>query len=100
MDRIIKSNSIGENAFVSIADFQECMRRHGEVEFQYNDKMYSIIHALRPMITIGIREADNKPVIEDSIVHLDNSDKLLDYIIDGKKLREIITDVTVIDRTI
>jgi len=99
MGKFIKPNP-DDNTFKSIADFQDCMRRGGEVEFQYNKKIYSIIHALHPLITIGKREDDNKPVIEDSIIHFDSSDKLLDYIIEGKKLREIITDVQVLARTI
>lgn len=33
MYRIMKGNSIEDNAFESIADFQDCMRHGGEVVF-------------------------------------------------------------------
>jgi hypothetical protein len=100
MVRIIKGNTPEQNAFKTIAEFQDCMRRHGEVEFCYRGVFYSIIHAPYPYITIGERASENKPVKEESIVHYESSEDLLNYVIGGKNLREIITQVTVTDRTI
>jgi hypothetical protein len=100
MYRIIKANSIEENAFESIADFQDCIRRGGEVVFTYNGKEYGIA----PLVK-RTPESDYQIVIseignDDSEAWYDDSEQLLDYEIDGKKLREIITQVTVTDRTI
>lgn len=44
MKQIILANTPEENAFKSIADFQNCMRHHGEVGFTYLGKEYGISH--------------------------------------------------------
>lgn len=65
----------------------------GEVEFEYNDIVYHITHIENG---ICIYEAF-KPETE---TICDKDEEALEYIIDGKKLCEIIKDVTVWDRTI
>jgi hypothetical protein len=76
------------------------MRRGGEVEFSYQGVFYSIIHAPYPYITFGERASEHEPVKEESIIQFENSEDLLDHIIADKKLREIVTQVLVIARTI
>ena len=90
--RIIKGSSPEEKAFTSIADFQTSMRRNAKVAFIYNDVTYT----LHEEGITSISEA-YKPETE---ALCDNSDDLLDHVIEGKKLREIITEVTVTDRAI
>ena len=40
---VIHSNP-EENKFETISDFKWCMKRGGEVEFEWNNKDYSITH--------------------------------------------------------
>lgn len=80
--------------FETISDFKFCMQYGGEVEFSWNGKSYSITH--RQSGEIGISEAykqETEKLCEDA-------DEVLEYIIDGVRLRDIITEVEVTDRTI
>ncbi len=89
----LNSNSIEENKFETISDFKWCVDNGGEVEFEYNDIVYHITHIENG---ICIYEAF-KPETE---MICDTAEEILEYIIEGKKLREIIKDVIVWDRTI
>ena len=100
MGRVIKGNTQEQNAFTSIADFQSCMRHGGEVQFTYNGRDYGVFpwqkRTPESEYQFYIWQTGN----DDSEAWYDTSDALLDYIIDGKKLREIITEVVVFDRTV
>lgn len=93
MNDINRTNSLEDNRFKTISDFKWCMHYHGEVEFVWNAKSYSIGHAPG---TIRISEAfrqETERLCKDA-------DEVLEYIIDGVRLRDIITKVEVRDRTI
>lgn len=96
--------------FETISDFKQCMRQGGEVEFLWKGKSYSITH---PDGIINIGEGcyiDNDGVIRNVESHepckdihgLDSetADGILDYVLDGDRLRDIITEVEVTARTI
>lgn len=87
------TSSEGENRFESISDFKECMRYHGEVEFEWKGIPCSITHS-DGMINIG--EA-YKP---ESEKWCKTADEVLEYVIDGVRLRETITQVEVVARTV
>ena len=89
----IKINSLEENRFKTISDFEDCMIRGGEVEFIWDTVTYIITH---PEGKINIIEA-YKPETEK---WCDTADQVLEYIIGGKKLRNIITKVEVVFRSI
>ncbi len=89
----LPSNSVEENRFETISDFKWCVDHGGEIEFEYNDVIYNITH---PEGKIHISQAFK----EETGVFCDSADEVLEYIIEGKKLREIIKDVIVWDRTI
>ena len=40
----ILTGNTGENHFETINDFKECMRYHGEVEFEWKGTLYTITH--------------------------------------------------------
>lgn len=82
-----------EDRFKTISDFKWCMKRGGEVEFEWNNKDYSITHP-DGLIYIGEKYK------EETAKEYETAEEALDHIIDGKKLREIITQVKVWDRTI
>ena len=89
----ILTGNTGENRFETINDFKECMRYHGEVEFEWKGTLYTITH---PEGMINISEAW-KPETEQWCAA---ADEALEYMIDGVRLREIITQVEVKARTI
>lgn len=79
--------------FKTISDFKFAMKYRSEVAFEWKGKDYSITH---PNGIISICES-HKPETEK---YYDSPDETLEYVIDGQRLREIITKVTVWDRTI
>ena len=91
--RIIPTGPPEENQFESIDDFKWCMHCHGEVEFEWHGKIYWFAH---PDGRMWVYEA-YKPETEQV---RDTADELLDCEIDGEKLRDIITKIHVLDRTI
>lgn len=108
MTNIIVNSNINQN-FESISDFIWCMKAHGEVEFEYQGKAYSITHA-NGFIDIGegyyIRDGiaynvkSNDKCIDMVGKQYKTADEALEYTIDGIRLREIITEVKVIVRTV
>lgn len=100
MDSIIQTNSVEDNAFVSIADFQDCMRRGGEVQFTYNGKNYGVFPLQKRTPDSDYQMYIWQSGNDDSEAWYDDSDALLDYVIEGKKLREIIKEVEVFERTV
>lgn len=79
--------------FESISDFEDCMIRGGEVLFKWNDKTYSITHTEKE---ISIAEADKK---ETRKLYA-TADETLSFMLGDTPLREVITQVEVICRTI
>ena len=79
--------------FQTISEFKWCMKAHGELEFMWKNKFYSITHLNGK---ISICQGDHYAEAFDA----ETSDEILDFLIDGVKLRDIITKVTVIDRTV
>ena len=80
--------------FSTIADFKFCMRCGGEVEFEFHDKIYNITPSNNRNIRISeaVRQETEK-ICKDP-------DEVLEYVIDGVRLRDIITEVVITDRTI
>jgi len=93
-------NTPEENRFKTISKFKWCMHDGGEVAFNWNGKGYGIFPKVKPnpesepMILIG---EDNK---EETDMWYATPDDVLEYLVDGIRLREIITQVEVTDRTI
>lgn len=93
----------GYDNFKTISEFKECINHGGEIELFINDKYYGIFPKLKQT-----PESDYQMLI--SQVCIDNpeltekwcntADDVLEYVIDGERLRDIITKVEVSDRTI
>lgn len=93
--KIIQPNTPEENRFKTISDFTWCMKCGGEVEFEWKGIHYGVVrYGTNNKITIY--EAF-KPETEKVC---DTADDALEYIVSGYRLRDVITQVTVIDRTI
>ena len=87
-------NTSEQNRFVSISDFKTCMKWHGEVEFMWNENLYSITPRSNGRISISMAYC------EDTEKLCDTSDEVLEYMVGSDRLRDVITQVTVLDRSI
>ncbi len=81
-----------DNNFINENDLVECLSRGCEIEFLYNRKKYSITHTKNG---ISITEFNK----EDSERTFINGQEALEYKIDNKKLKDIILDMKIIDRS-
>ncbi len=95
VNTIVKSNSLEENRFKSISDFKDCMIRGGEVEFEWKGAVYGV-SGTETADEISIWEY-NKPETE-KICH--TPDDALEYRVGKDCLRDVITQVNVLARTI
>ena len=109
MTKSINDSSVEENRFKTISEFKWCINDGGEIEFKYNGRSYSITH---PNNKIDIGEgyyikdgiaynvANHQECIDMIGKQYNTADEVLEYMIDGIRLRDIITQVEIIDRTI
>lgn len=103
MNKIIGMNSPEDNRFKTISDFKWCVNSGGEVEFEWKGAVFGIWPKLRKapnaplQMVISQLYAENPASTEK---WCDTADELLDYVVCGDRLRDVITQVTVIDRTI
>lgn len=103
--------------FESINDFKQCMEWGGEVQFEWKGKRYCAFGKLcekedgpvRMLVCEGYYEKDgkcynvesNEEIIpEETELWCDTADEILEYIVGGDRLRDVITQVEVIDRTL
>ena len=93
-DQIIcKQNSLEDNRFKTISDFKMCMRSNAEVEFEWNGISYIINHYCgKTSICEAYRPETEK--------FCNTSDEVLEYRVGPDRLRDVITQVTVIWRSI
>ncbi len=81
--------------FESISEFKLCMNcSGGEVEFRWHGKDYACTHVQDGSMCIS--EANK----QETALFSNNIEEILDYLIDGQKLREMITDVEVLFKSI
>lgn len=103
MNKIIGMNSPEENRFQTISDFKWCVNSGGEVEFEWKGAVFGIWPKLRKAPNAPLQMVISQIYIENSASTekwCDTADELLDYVVCGDRLRDVITQVTVIDRTI
>ena len=88
-------NTLEDNRFTTISDFKWCMRCGGEVELTWKGIHFGIVPCGDgKKISIYLW---NRPETERVF---NSSDDALEYIVGGDRLRDVITRVTVLDRTI
>jgi hypothetical protein len=90
---VVLSNSIEDNRFKTISDFKWCIHDGGEVQFVYHAKTYGIIHHNGKIIISEIYNEETEKTYN-------TVDELLEYKVDGNRLRDIITQAEIIDRTL
>lgn len=90
--------------FTSISDFKWCMKCGGEVVFMWNGIKYCCFGKLAPHDKLEtmmyISKADSEVSWEGSEKWCNDSDDVLEYMVGHDRLRDVITQVTVIERTI
>lgn len=103
MTEIHKQNTLEDNRFKTISDFKWCVDCGGEVQFEYHDKVFGIFPKLKKTPNSPIQMLISQVDIENpekTEKWCDTADEVLEYIIDGIRLRDIITEVIVWDRTL
>ena len=86
-------NNTEENRFKTISEFKECMVRGGEVEFQWMGLRYSVTH-------YNDHIAISHSYRQDTEMQRKTADEILEYMVGEDRLRDVITKVTVLYRTI
>ena len=103
MSTIVGSNSLEDNRFKTISDFKWCVKRGGEIQFDWNGKSFAVFSKIRKSPSSPIQIMISQVLIdnpEETEGWYDTPDEALEYIIDGDRLRDIITKVDVNDRTV
>ncbi len=88
-------NSPEENRFKTISEFKESMICGGEIVFKWNGMTYGAFRLEEPKGKYYIAFADGS-----NEKWCDTPDEILEYMVDGGRLRDVITQVEVIERTI
>ena len=86
--------------FPTISDFKWCMKSGGEVEFYWKGKVYCAFGKLQKTPDSNLQMYISEAYKPETEKWCDNADEVLEYVIDGQRLREIITKVKVWSRTI
>lgn len=103
MNTFLTPEYLEQNRFKTISDFKDCMIRGGEVEFVWNDKTFGVFPLLNKTPTSPTQILITRVYVDDpgpTEMWCDTADDVLEYRIDGDRLRDIITKVKVTSRTI
>ena len=100
----VGTNSLEDNRFKTISDFKQCMRRGGEVQFEWNGVPYCCFGCISPAADAApkmvICQAGSVEVNTRTEKWCDTADEILEYMVGGDRLRDVITQVKVWERTI
>lgn len=90
---ILKVNSVEENRFKTISEFKECIIRGGEPVFCWKGVQYGVCFTNGSGYCIADINGNDGKMCE-------TPDEVLEYMVGNDRLRDVITRVTVLDRTI
>ena len=104
MSEIIGPNSFEDNRFKCISDFKDCMCRGGEVQFEWKGVDYSCSGCICPgpgqKPRMVICQSGSMEVNARTEMWGDTADDILEYMVGDDRLRDVITQVKVWERTI
>ena len=86
-------NTYEDNRFKTISEFNECIIRGGEVEFTWQGINYSVTSYADKISISQFYSQETERLF-------DTPDEALEYMVGEDRLRDVITQVTVIERTI
>ncbi|MUU12849.1 MAG: hypothetical protein EP146_16590 [Oscillibacter sp.] len=93
----VGTNSLEDNRFKTISDFKQCMRRGGEVQFEWNGVLYCCFGCISPAADAApkmvICQAGSVEVNTRTEKWCDTADEILEYMVGGDRLRDVITQV-------
>ncbi len=107
--KVPEGNSLEENRFQSISEFKWCVNDGGEVVFEWKGNYYGIGHPNNKiLISANCYEKNgkfynantNQEYTAEDELWGDTADDILEFNVSGDRLRDVITQVTVLDRTI
>lgn len=78
-------------SFKNMEELCENITRGGEIEFQYKNKCYTITHSKNGIHVMEAYNYDTEKIYS-------NAEQIGEYIVCGKKLEEIVTEIKVIFR--
>ena len=101
----VGTNSLEENRFKTISDFKWCVNCGGEIQFEWKGLVYGIFPKLQKTPDAPLQMLISQVHIDPedmaaSEKWCDTADDVLEYMVSGDRLRDVITQVTVWDRTI
>ena len=85
-------NTEEDNRFKTISDFKNCIIRGGEPVFAWNGMQYGICF-YGEKYCIALTNGESELIC-------DTADEVLEYMVGSDRLRDVITQVTVLDRTV
>ena len=99
------TNSLEENRFKTISDFKWCVNCGGEIQFEWKGLVYGIFPKLQKTPDAPLQMLISQVHIDPedmaaSEKWCDSADDVLVYMVSGDRLRDVITQVIVWDRTI
>ncbi len=101
---IYANNTPESDRFETISDFKWCMKRGGEVQFIWKGITYCCFGCLIPkddsQAKMFIAQSGSAEKTSWTEKWCDTADELLEYMVGSDRLRDVITQVTVIERTI
>lgn len=103
MPTLVRSNTPEDNRFKTISDFKWCVNHGGEVAFEWKGKEFGIWPKLKKTLDSPLQICISQVRVEhmeQTEKWCDTADEVLEYVIDDFRLRDIITEVEVTDRTI
>ena len=104
MKTIVPANTFEDDRFKTISDFKWCMKRGGEVQFEWNGVMYCCFGCVSPVAGAApkmvICQAGSVEVNTRTEKWCDTADEILEYMVGDDRLRDVITQVKVWERTI
>lgn len=99
----MKNNDCNANnydfSFESLAELKSCISRGAEITFDYNGHLYGIGKLTETTYYIGSCSQNGEPEPGDDLFSSD-IEEILDYYIEGKKLRERLDDIEIVERTL
>jgi len=90
----IHCNHFEENRFKTISEFKDCVIRGGEIEFEWKGVGYTVSRDENGVLSIA---EWYKPETD---CECDGPDEVLEYMVAGDRLRDVITQVKVWARTL
>lgn len=104
MATVVGTNRFEDDRFQTLSEFKDCMRRGGEVEFEWNGVMYGCFGCVAPAPgaepRMVIAQSGSAEVNARTEQWCDTPDEILEYQVGDDRLRDVITQVKVWFRTL